>query len=569
MDKYKNFLEVMEYVNSILEGRKVACIETIQACQRFVDDLNSGKYDFKAESAEFIISIIEKTFVHVKGPLKNKPLKLDDWEKFCVYNLVGFYIKGTDERRFKEAFIFIPRKNGKTTFIAALTWALSLLERKFGSTIYIVGNVLKQALESFSIIRRNIRIMGEDAEFRILDNNSEHSISRDFYNEDDEEVGSIKIEALASNPDNQDGYNCNIAICDEIHAYKNSNQYFVIRQAMKAYINKLLIGITTAGENMNSFCYQRLQYCQKVLLKEYKDEQCFVFICKADDPTDYTNPIEHEKANPNYKRTVRAEDLIAEALQAQNDVTARNQFLNKSLNIYTNTLNTYFNIYEVQASDEKYNWTIEELSKLKIDWYGGADLSKQHDLTAACLYGRYGDTDITIAHGFIPRTQAQKKADEDDIPFFWWEEEGWLTMCNDEVVDYEDVVKWFLEMKRIGFKIKLVGFDKYNSRDFVASMQKHKFRMINQDQAYWKKSEAFREIERRIKKKNYYYLHNKAYEYCISNVKAVEDSEDRIKFSKISDTQRIDLFDASVVACKQLIEMKEKSSKAAEFFSKG
>src|SRR4051812_22713293 len=134
---------------------------------------------------------------------------------------------------------------------------------------------------------------------------------------------------------------------------------------MKAYINKLLIGITTAGSNMNSFCYQRLQYCTKVLNKEVEDEQYFIFITKADNPDDYTNPIEHEKANPNYNVTIRPVDIMAEAMQAQNDPSARSEFLNKSLNIYTNTMAAYFDMGEVQFSDEE---TYKELKQqLKLN----------------------------------------------------------------------------------------------------------------------------------------------------------------------------------------------------------
>lgn len=558
----KHQAAVEAYVDGILSGSIIANKERVLACRRFRDDLRSGKWDFKPRDAEFVISIIESTFVHIKGPKKGQPLLLEPWEQFIVYNLVGFYLKGTSERRFKEAFIFIPRKNGKTTFIAALAWALSLLERQYASTIYIVGNVLKQALESFDIIRRNINIMGEAGNFRILDNNSEHSISREFRTQGGDEAGSLKIEALASNPDNQDGYNCNIAICDEVHAYKDPNQYFVIRQAMKAYVNKLLIGITTAGKNMNSFCYSRLEYCKKILVGTETDDQYFVFICQADDAEDYCNPAEHEKANPNYRVTIRPEDLMQEAQQAQNDPVSRLQFLNKSLNIYVNDTKSYFNVFEVQESDRQYNWTLEELARLSIQWFGGADLSKVSDLSAGALHGSYKGVDISITHGFIPVVTAQQKASEDNIPLFGWKDEGWLTLCNGEVIDYDDVVKWFIAMRDIGFKPKWVGYDRRFSREFVMKMKKAGFRMRDQSQRYVEKTEAFRHVESRIKQKQFYYLHNKAFEYCISNVHAIEDSDDFVRFQKIQPTQRIDLFDADVIAAKQMLIDRERSSSA-------
>lgn len=561
------FREVKDYAAGIISGEIVANLDRVLACKRFLDDLENDKWDFRPKDAEFVIRIIEKTFVHIKGPARGKPFTLESWQKFICYNIAGFYVSGTDERRFKEAFIFIPRKNAKTLFASALAWALSLLDRRYYSVLYLVATKLDRALEAFENIRENIVHMGERENFKVLDNNSEHSISRSFYDETGEKTGAIKIQALASDAKRADGLNANIIILDEIHAYRSANEYFVYKQAMKAYVNKLLIGITTAGENMSSFCYQRLVYCQSVLAGSVEDEQYFIFICMADNPEDYTNPIEHEKANPNYRVTIRPGDILDEAMQAQNDPSGRSEFLNKSLNVYTNVMGTYFDIFEVQASDEGYNWSLEELVKLPISWYGGADLSKLHDLSGTALHGRYKGVDIAITHGFIPIVTAQLKASEDNIPFFWWEEQGWLTLCNSEVIDYDDVVKWFMAMRSMGFKIRWVGYDRRFSREFIAKMKNAGFKVKDQPQRYVEKTEPFREIEKQIKQKKFYHCHNKAYEYCIGNVHAIEDSDDFVKFQKVQKTQRIDLFDADVVACKQMMIDMEKSNKTKAWFS--
>ena len=566
MAKSKLFDEVKRYAEDIVNGKVIANRDRVLSAQRFLNDLENPKWEMRTRDADFVIKIIEGTFVHIKGEKRGHPFKLEKWEKFICYNLAGFYIKGTNERRFKEAFIFLPRKNGKTYLISAIAWALSLLERNVYSVLYIVATKLDRALESFDNIKENIDYMGETKNFKILSNNAEHSISRTFYNADGQKTGAMRIQALASDAKRADGLNANIIVLDEIHGYKNANEYYVYKQAMKAYVNKLLLGITTAGVNMNSFCYQRLKYCQEVMAGTKQDDEYFIFICMADNPDDYTNPIEHEKANPNYGVTIRPQDILNEAIQAQNDPTGRNEFLNKSLNIYTNALDSYFSTAEVQASDNEYNWTIDELAKLPVNWYGGADLSKMHDLTGVSLHGRYKDVDICITHGFMPVVTAYKKADEDNIPFFWWQEEGWLTLCNSEVIEYEDVLQWFIDMRDKGFKIKWVGYDRRYSREFVMKMKKASFKMRDQSQRYVEKTEAFREIEKQIKLKRFYYAHNKAFEYCISNVKAIEDSDEFVRFEKIQPTQRIDLFDADVIACKQMLIDIEKSQKVGGWF---
>jgi len=449
--KFKNYDVVMGYANGVISGEIVANKYRILGAKRFFKDLENQEYDFKPKDAEFVIEIIESTFCHAQGekidgtPLQGEPFLITDFHKFIVYNLLGFYHKGTQVRRFKEAFIYIPRKNIKTSFAGALAWALGLLNRKSGSKVYITSAALTQSLESWNFIKWNINNMGEGDNFRIIDNNNEHSITGDFGD------GSIFIRALAASVDRQDSLNCNIAIADEIHAYKSPKQYNIIKEAMKAYTNKLMIGITTAGDDMTSFCYQKLQYCKKVLDGTVKDEQYFIFICEADEnengDIDYTNPVVHEMANPAYGVSIRPDEILNDSLQAQNDPQQRKDFFAKSLNVFTAAIKAYFNIDEFRRSDRKYNWTIEELSKMPIKWYGGSDLAKLYDLTAGALIGMHNDVLIIIPHAWFPVVAAAKKADEDNIPLFGWKDDGWLDMSNAPTVNHAEIVNWYIGMK--------------------------------------------------------------------------------------------------------------------------
>ena len=573
-----NLDKAKEYAQHVLTHQEEHCEENILAAERFFRDLENPTFEMDEDMVDFVIHFIENVVVHQQGDdmfavsIRNKPLILQQWQHFVVVNLFGFYYKGTNERRFKEALIMLARKNGKTSFTAAIALAYQILDTDSGSKCYIVANSVKQAMEAFGFLRFNVE-RWNDKNIRIKDNNQEHSITANFGDE-----GSFFIQALANDESRLDSLNGNVIILDEAHTMRNSKKHGLMKKTMSAYRNSMLFVISTAGDIPTGFLANRLKYCQKVLKQLVTDDSFFIFICKANqsadgDVVDYLDENILKMANPSWGVTVSLKALKEEAEQAMNDPQTRNEFFNKTLNIFTNSMNAYFNPDEFIASDSCYDWNLEELARLPIRWYGGADLSRLHDLTAAALYGVYHDgekdVDICITHAFFPRINAQKKANDDGIPLFGWQSDGWLTMSNTPTVLYDDIVKWFISMRERGFKIQAVGMDRKFGREFLAKMKKAKFKMIDQPQLFYLKSEGFRRIEFKVKNKEFYYLHSDAYEYCVSNVRAIEKVDDAVQYEKLDGdggTARIDLFDASVFACIQALANLGKGGDVMRFF---
>lgn len=563
-----------------------ACEDERAACRRFLADLDDPRWSFDATLPEFLILTIETMFVHRNGEdqrgraIRNQPFRLQPWQMFVCYNVGGFYLPGTIIRRYQEAFIMLARKNGKTPFATALIWALGMWYSSSGSRIKTVAGSLQQNMEGFGFLSYNLHRLGltnkEDPihGLRELDSSLGHSYSGPFG------AGSIEFAALAFKPDLFDAFNANLVHLDELELYRDSTPYTRLKDATNAYANKLILATTTAGDDGTGFCAQRMAYCSRIARGQITGadaDRIFAFICRAsrDDEgeVDILDPDVQHMANPSWGVTIRPEDFMAAALQAQNDPQTRKEFLSRRLNIFVSSFKAWFDVAEFQRSDQRYGWTQAEAAKLIRNWYGGADLSKLHDLTAACIVGEIPrkaaatpdwdppeDVLVILPHAWFPITAAAEKADRDSIPLFGWLDDGWLDMPNEPSMDPTEPVKQFKAWRDAGFKIRTVGHDRKFARTYYTAMKAAGFSVIDQPQLYLQKSEGFRYIEHKAKIGCLYYFHADPYEYCLGNVRAQEKVDDAIQYEKISPTQRIDVFDASVFATCRLLIATDKSA---------
>lgn len=583
---------VMGYAETMAISPR-ACLDVQAACKRFLADLQDSRWDFRTDMAESIIEIIETLFCHQQGeglsgrPMRGKPLILEPFQLFIIYNLCGFFLPDTDIRRYQEAMWMLARKNGKTPFATAFCWAMGLWYSKSFSKIKTVAGSMKQNMEGFGFLSYNLHRLGltviEDAAhgLRVLDSSLGHSFSGSIWE------GQISFEALAYKPDIFDAFNANIVLLDELELYKNAIPYGRLKDATKAYSNKLILAVTTAGDDGTGFCAQRMAYCSKIVRGEITGadaDRIFAFLARADpDPetqeVNYLDPLNWQKANPNWGVTIRPEDMEASALQAMNDPQMRKEFLTRSLNVFVSSFKAWFNIDEFVRSDTRYNFTLPQLVKLVKSWYGGADLSKLHDLTAAAIVGEISakaaattewtpkeNVLVIIPHCWFPVVAAAEKADKDNIPLFGWKEDGWLDMPNEPSMDPTEPVKQFLAWKKAGFNIRKVGHDRKFARPYYAAMKKARFTVVDQPQLAIAKSEGLRYIEHKAKIGCLYYCHAEPFSYCVQNVRGQEKQDDVVVYDKVSPNARIDVFDASVFATIRMLIDTGKAADLAAWF---
>ena len=617
MTNAPHFEDAWRYARDTWDDKGIEELQRL-GCRRFLDDLESGRWDFKPALPEFVIEIQTGLFSFSQGerldgsPLRGEPFELMPWHVYCDYAILGFFEPGTEIRRFTEANIFAPRKSVKTAYAKSVIDSLALWYRRSGAKCKTVAASLKQAMEGFEWEVFNFKRLGLVAEnnppgkLQLLNSSLGHRIKGDIWG------GSIDLDTLAFKPELFDSFNANLVYLDELEVYRNAIPYTRLRDGMKGYSNKLLLTTFTAGDDPIGFAATHRDYMERILRGTVTGpaaDRTFVFLAQAPnelnghpytDEEAFTDPRLHRACNPAYGVTIRPADMVAAAEQAAHNPTLRKEFFTRSLNRFVGSYKAWFDIEEFRRSDERYHWTQEELAKLVRAWYGGADLSKLHDLTAACLAGeipqqiaaewckkweasslsssvRTGaappeawvppeDVLVLIPHCWFPAPAAPEKADKDQIPLFGWRDDGWLDMPETPSMDPTEPVKQFLRWKSEGFRIGRVGHDRKFARNYYTAMKKAGFRVKDQPQLYMQKSEGFRYIEHKAKIGCLYYLHAEPYEYCVGNVRATEKVDDAVQYEKIGENTRIDVFDASVFATIRLLIETERISGSEGWF---
>ncbi len=453
---------IYEYADAIRTGR-VTVGKWIDAIYRIlIAGLQEKKWYFDAKKANKAIKFIENFCHHSEG--RSDLLKLELWQKAIVSAIFGIVDAG-GFRQFREVFIIVARKNGKTLFAAAIIAYMTYLDGEYGAKVYCLAPKLEQADLVYDAF---YQIVQSDDE---LDEMAKKRRS-DIYIEQT----NTSIRRLAFNSKKSDGFNPHLAVCDEIEAWPGEQglkQYEVMKSALGARKQPLILSISTAGY-INDGIFDELVKRATAFLKGNSDEMRLLpFLYMIDDVEKWDDIEEIKKANPNLGVSVSVEFYIEEIKIARLSLSKKAEFLCKYCNIKQNSSVAWLDFGDVEQACG---------AALTLDDFrgcycvAGIDLSRTTDLTAASIVIEKDGKFYIFTQFFMPRDRLEQATEEENVPYGIFEKQGVLTVSGDHFVNYRDVYNWFVMLLKV-YKIKplYVGYDRYSAQYLIQDLQNSGF----------------------------------------------------------------------------------------------
>lgn len=460
---YVNY--IVEYHDKIERGQIIAGKWIKKIYRILVDGIKSGDWDFDAKKANKAIQFIENFCHHSKG--RNDLFKLELWQKAIVSAIFGILDKKTHRRQFREIFLLVGRKNGKSLFAAAIMAYVAYIDGEYGSELYCLAPKLDQAdivYDSFYKITQAEEELAEVTKKR----------RSDIY------IAELNttIKKIAFNAKKADGFNPTMTTNDEMEAWPGDQglkQYEVMVSGTGARTEPITISTSTAGY-VNDGIFDELMKRSTAFLKgSSKERRLLPFLYMIDDLEKWNTKEELAKANPNLGVSVQwefFEEQIAIALQS---LSKKAEFMTKYCNIKQNSSIAWLD-YETVAKAAGQAYTLNDFRGCYC--VAGIDLSRTTDLTAVSLVIEKGGKNHIITQFFMPQERYNVAIDEEGVPYNIFKEQGYLTISGEHQVNYKDVFAWFVRLiKEYKIKPLKVGYDRYCAGYLVQEMKEAGFHM--------------------------------------------------------------------------------------------
>ncbi len=526
------------YIRDAAAGRIVCCRWVMRMAQRHLDDLQHarrrGLY-FDREAAQHAIDWFGY-LQHSKGEWAGRPVTLEPWQQALIWILFGWYKRKTRTRRFRQAYIEIARKNGKSLFGSGLALYMLLGDGEPGAEIYSAATKRDQAKVTFDEAARMVR----KSPFL-----SEHITShkdRLFVKWDT----ASKYEPVGRDADTLDGLNIQFGLVDELHAHRSSEVWDVLLTGMGARRQSMMFGISTAGFNQSSFCYSLRTYLTQVLDGVIANDAFFGVIYTLDEGDDAFDERVWVKSNPNLGVSVYLDELREQAAQAREMPAALSTFLTKRLNVWTRAKEHWIH-------PDKWAACAGEVDPEALAGrlcFGGLDLSNTLDLTAFVLvFPPTADDPIfrVLPRFWAPGSAVTERSRSQRVPYDVWQREGYLTAIPGEVIDYEWIYKQIDEDAQ-RYDLREVAFDRWGAAEIYVRMAKAGLTMVAMGQGFASMSPPMKKLGELIVGRGIVHGGHPVLTWNAHNVVAAKDAAENIKPDKAATTEKIDGVVALIMA---------------------
>lgn len=423
--------------------------------------LLNGEWEFNEKKANKAIKFIENFCHHSEG--RSDLLHLELWQKAIVSAIFGIMDKTTGYRQFREVFIIVARKNGKTLFAAAIAAYMTYVDGEYGAKVYFLAPKLDQADLAY------------DAFYQIVQSDDElDSITKKRRSDIYIKAFNTSVKKIAFNSKKSDGFNPQLVVNDEMEAWPGDQglkQYEVMTSALGARKQPLIISIATAGY-VNDGIFDELFKRATAFLKGNSGEKRLLpFIYMIDDIEKWDSIEELKKSNPNLGVSVSAEYYLEQIEIARNSISKKVEFMTKFCNIKQNSAVAWLDYWDVmKCVHEEKPLSLEDFKGCYC--VGGIDLSRTTDLTAASIVINRDGINHIFTRFYMPQKRYEVAINEDNTPYNIYRDRGFLFISGENQVDYKDVYNWFIELVKV-YKIKplKIGYDRYSANYLVEDLK--------------------------------------------------------------------------------------------------
>lgn len=423
--------------------------------------LLNGEWEFNEKKANKAIKFIENFCHHSEG--RSDLLHLELWQKAIVSAIFGVMDKTTGYRQFREVFIIVARKNGKTLFAAAIAAYMTYIDGEYGAKVYFLAPKLDQADLVYDAF---YQIVQSDDELDGITKKRRSDIYIKAFN--------TSVKKIAFNSKKSDGFNPQLVVNDEMEAWPGDQglkQYEVMTSALGARKQPLIISIATAGYVNDGIFDELFKRATAFLKGNSREKRLLPFIYMIDDIEKWDSIEELKKSNPNLGVSVSVEYYLEQIEIARNSISKKVEFMTKFCNIKQNSAVAWLDYWDVmKCVHEEKPLSLEDFKGCYC--VGGIDLSRTTDLTAASIVINRDGINHIFTRFYMPQKRYEVAINEDNTPYNIYRDRGFLFISGENQVDYKDVYNWFIELVKV-YKIKplKIGYDRYSANYLVEDLK--------------------------------------------------------------------------------------------------